>query len=194
MASTLGVMATIHSGIAKFSVSYDVHDAWTQAYVGVRHLIYELLPPPGRKLSIEHQAMCQLALVGANHLMEVALYRYLESRPKHARLNDRKKTELRKATYAAMLQTWIAELADWSPALDSPPFQCTERLRRRRNDTVHKTPATANVPMCRSAIFSAVTGTRTMWKISGEAFPYQGFLDKYPIPVERPFSKVTFAR
>ena len=187
-------MATTQSASATLQVSYDVHDAWTQAYVGVRHLIYELLPPPGRKLSIEHQAMCQLALVGANHLMEVGLYRYLESRPKHATLTDRKKTEVRKATYSDMLQIWIQELAGWPPALDSPPYQCTEKLRRRRNDTVHKTSASANVPMCRSAIFSAVEGTSTLWQRSGEPFPYKEFLEKYPIPIERLFSKVTFAR
>ncbi len=187
-------MKETQSGFATLQVAYEVHNVWTQAYVGVRHLIYELLPPPGRKLSIEHQAMCQLALVGANHLMEVGLYRYLETRPMHATLTDRKKTEIRKATYAEMLQKRIPEVAGWSPELDMPPYQCTERLRRRRNDTVHKTSASANVPMCRSAIFSAVAGTKALWLNSGEEFPYQGFLDKYAIPIERPFSQVTFAR
>lgn len=178
--------------VSEFHSSYDIHDAWTEAFIGVRHVIYELLPPPGRRLSIEALALCQLALVGANHLMEVGLYRYLQSRSAFETLPDSKKAALRRAGYADMFKVWVPELAGWTPDVSTSPFQCTERLRRRRNDTVHKTSAKANVPMCRSAIYSAVSGTGELWRISGEEFPYKGFLAKYPLPEERPFSLVTY--
>jgi hypothetical protein len=187
-------MATTASVVSDFMGSYQIHDVWTEAFVGVRHLIYDLLPSPGRRLSIESLALCQLGLVGANHLVEVGLYRFLESRPAFASLSSSRKTALRSSKYVDMLKLWVPELAGWTPDLTAPPFQCTERLRRRRNDTVHKTSAKANVPMCRSAIFSAVRGMTELWTIAGEPFPYSAFLEKYPLPLERPFSEVTFAR
>lgn len=185
-------MTATTSVVSDITASYDIHDVWTEAFVGVRYVIYDLLPQPGRKLSIESLALCQLGLIGANHLMEVGLYRYLESRPAFEDLPASKKTALRKTSYIDMLTSWVPALAGWSPDLTTPPFQCTERLRRRRNDTVHKTSARANVPMCRSAIFSAVLGVSELWRVSGEDFPYRNFLTKYPLPEERPFSQVTY--
>lgn len=91
-----------------------------------------------------------------------------------------------------MLAEWTPELAGWTPDLSSPPFKCTERLRKRRNDTVHKTSAKANVPMCRSAIYSSVDAARELWRRSRESFPYESFLVKYPVPTERPFSEVAY--
>lgn len=185
-------MATTTSVSADLTVAWEVHDVWTEAYVGIRHVIYGLLPPPGRRLSTESSALCQLGLIGASHLVEVGLYRFLQSRPSYAALSEPKKTLLRKAGYADMLNKWVPELARWNPDLASPSFQCTERLRRRRNDTVHKTSAKANVPMCRSAIYSSVEATRELWLKSGEAFPYEVFLTKYPLQYEKPFSLVAY--
>lgn len=177
---------------ADLTLAWNIHDAWTEAYVGVRYVIYELLPEPRRRLSAEALALCQLGLIGANHLMEVGLYRFLISRPSYASLSQRKKTKLRKATYKDMLTKWVPELAYWAPDLLSPPFSCTERLRARRNDTVHKTSARANVPMCRSAIYSSVSAASELWRKSGDVFPYEGILSKYPLPEEKPFSLVAY--
>jgi len=177
---------------ADLTVAYDVHSPWTEAYVGIRHIIYELLPAPGRKLSTEQHALCQLALIGANHLMEVGLYQYLQSRAGYVSLSAAKKTALRRALYFDMLKTWVPDLAGWQPVLSTPPFRCTERLRRRRNDTIHKTSAKANVPMCRAAIYSATAGTAELWRMSSEPFPYARFLSKYPLPDSKRFSEVGF--
>ncbi|MBK6288448.1 MAG: hypothetical protein KA739_13085 [Pseudomonadales bacterium] len=177
---------------AEMKLVWDMHETWTEAYIGIRHLVYDVLPKPGRQMPSEFHALCQLALVGSNHLMEVGLYKFLQSRPSYALLPESKKKQLRAATYNDMLTIWIQELADWKPDLKSPPLKCTERLRRRRNDTVHKTSAAANVPMARSALYSAVAGSQQLWLKSKEAFPYQSFLLSYPLQDERPFSEVTF--
>lgn len=90
-------MRTRATSSTDLEITWDVHDVWTEAYVGVRHVIYSLLPPPGRKLTPELLALCQLGLIGANHLLEVGLYRFLQGRPAFTGLSESKKTRLRKA-------------------------------------------------------------------------------------------------
>ena len=140
----------------------------------------------------EFHALCQLALVGSNHLMEVGLYKFLQSRPSYALLPESKKKQLRAATYNDMLTIWIQELADWKPDLKSPPLKCTERLRRRRNDTVHKTSAAANVPMARSALYSAVAGCPQRWAEAHEGLPHEKLLLPTLPDEARAFTAVTF--
>ena len=59
------------------SLSWSIHDSWTEAFVGTRKLVYELLPSTTFSAKAEDGALCQLALVGANHLMEIAIYKIL---------------------------------------------------------------------------------------------------------------------
>lgn len=167
-----------------------MHDSWSEAYVGTRRLTYDILPPPTERQKAEDGALCQLALVGANHLMEVGLATLL--RPRIGVNPSFTKTKYEEASYWCALSRWVPVVSGKSLALDVEPFLSTERLRTRRNATTHKSSALATVAMARSALFSAVEGTRALHAHFGVAFPYERFFAKHPLPVEPPFSTVPY--
>lgn len=180
---------------ADLRVSFTVHDAWTESYVGTRHLIYTVLPDPGVKMSPETRTLCQLALIGSNHLMEVALFRlltpYAIASGPLAKLTE---SLLAEASYFNMLTRWAPAVTGKTIDMKKEPFASTDRLRKRRNETVHKSSAIANVPMARSALYSATEGVKALYKHFGNAFPYEKVLQTWALPDERMFSAVTFPK
>jgi len=178
---------------ASLTSSWLLHDSWSESYVGARRLIYEVLPAPDQRLSAEECAMCQLALVGANHLMEIALYKILLPHAKNGSASlSLTPAFLEDASYFLMLTKWLPATCGVNLDLKAEPFASTERLRRRRNETIHKTSAFATHTMARSAIYSAVDGVKTLYSASGSVFPYEAVLGKCPQQVEEPFSSVAF--
>ena len=127
--------------------------------------------------------------------MEVALYKLLLPYAKtNAPLSRLTETLLEDASYYHMLAKWLPAACGKPMDLSAEPFASTERLRRRRNDTVHKTSALATVEMARSALFSSVAGTRELFAFANQPFPYEAVLDKFPALAETQFSSVTFPR
>ena len=181
------------SAHGSFTISYSIHDTWTELYLGTRRLIYEIIPPVGQRLTAEERAMCQLALIGANQLMEITLYKilipYAEDSKKFAKFTT---TLLEEASYNKMMKNWLPVITGTHLNFNEEPFKSTERLRKQRNDTIHKTPAYTTNAMARSAIFSSVEGTIALYQVFGIAFPYRDWLDRYPQQIEEPFSRVAF--
>jgi len=172
-----------------FTVSWRTHDSWSELYVGVRRLVYEILPVDIASHRAEDSALCQLAVVGANSLMEVCLYKLLQSYTADA-TKGLSPSKLDKASYADMvkyLESTVGKPLDCSVQ----PFISTEALRRRRHATVHKTSALATGPMARSALFSAVEGCRHLYAYVGQPFPWEAYLVDTPLGVERWFSDVS---
>lgn len=178
---------------AEFTFSWLTHDSWSEAYVGTRGLIYQVLPASDGAATAEDGALCQLGLVGANHLMEIAIYSLL--RP-HAKATGKvaalTEALLEDASYYHMLTRWLPAVSNKTLDLSAEPFLSTERLRRRRNDTVHKSSTLATIQMARSALFSAVQGTKALYACFDTIFPYEPFLSKFPPPDETWFSSVRF--
>lgn len=175
---------------ASFTISWLSHDSWSEAYVGTRRLIYDFLPLPTSKQTAEDGALCQLAIIGANHLMEVGLARLLI--PYVGKVPTFTKRKYEDASYYLSLSHWVEKVTGVPILLTEEPFRSTERLRMRRNETTHKSSALATVPMARSALFSAVEGSRRLHSHFGVPFPYQPFIEKYPLPQEEYFSSVLF--
>lgn len=175
---------------ASITISWLNHDSWSEAYVGTRRLIYEVLPPSIAQQTAEDAALCQLAVIGANHLMEVALANLLHPFTTTSTSFTQRKYE--EASYWLAISHWVGVLSGSPLQLNAEPLVSTERLRTRRNATAHKSSALATVPMARSALFSAVQGTRALYSHFGATFPYDAFLSKYPLPNEQPFSAVPF--
>jgi|JI10StandDraft_1071094.scaffolds.fasta_scaffold367176_2 hypothetical protein len=167
---------------ADFTISWLAHDSWSETYVGVRRLAFEVLPDTSSRQNAEDGPLCQLALVGSNHLMEIALYKALHQHIPGPKLEN--------ASYYEMLELLKARSASLN--LADEPFLSTERLRKRRNATVHKHSALATVEMARSALYSAVEGSRAVFAFAGASFPYGPHLVKFP-PIPAPqFSAVPF--
>jgi hypothetical protein len=169
------------------------HDSWSEAYVGTRKLAYELLPSTQSSVKAVDGALCQLALIGANHLMEIALYKILQP---HANatgtVSSLTEKKLADASYNLMLTKWLPDIAGNETNLTIEPLLSTERLRHRRNATAHKSSALATVEMARSALFSAVQGSYALFALSGTKFPYEPFMQKYPLHDEPWFSSIKF--
>lgn len=176
-------------------LSYAIHDTWTAAFVGTRHLVYDILPDPGRRASMEVRTLSQLALIGSNQLMEIALFRLLLPYAKSAdRVGKLTESLLRDAKYFSMLDRWVPAATGKPVRFSIEPFFSTEKLRKKRNDTIHKTSAPVSVAMARSALSTAVQGSIALHAHFGEAFPYAGFLEQWPLRDEGLFSTVTALR
>lgn len=176
---------------ASFETSWISHDAWSESYVGIRRLVYETLPDSSEKQSAEDSALCQLAIVGCHHLMEVALFGllhlYIDATSGDFSLTQK---QLDDSSYHKALTIWAARATGLALDCNVEPLLSTERLRRRRNDTVHSKSALATVEMCRSALFSATEGTKHLHGLFNQPFKYKLIMDQYPIPTERYFSTV----
>ena len=161
------------------------HDAWSQTYVGTHKLIYRLLPESTSQLEDDESSLCQLALIGANHLMEIALAKVL------AHCDPTLKSK--ESKYYFDLTNTFPSLTGKAPNLLTEPFRSTEKLRIRRNKTVHASSAVASVEMARSALFSATQGSRALFEHVCIPFPYERFLAKRPMPDESPYFDVPHA-
>jgi hypothetical protein len=164
---------------ASFSMPWLNHDAWSQTYVGTHKLLYRHLPATTAQLEDDDSSLCQLAFIGANHLMEVALAKVI--------LHCDPKFNMKDARYYSDLTKTLPALIGKSPNLEVEPFRSTEKLRVRRNKTIHATSAVVSVEMARSALFSATHGSRALFELVGKPFPYERFLSKRPLPEEMPF-------
>lgn len=176
---------------ASLETSWISHDAWSESYVGIRRLVYEILPDSSINQSAEDSALCQLAIVGCHHLMEVALFGLL--RPYIGATGGGfllTQKQLDDSSYYKALTTWAIRVTGRSLDCNAEPLASTERLRKRRNDTVHSKSALATVEMCRSALFSAIEGTKHLYDLFEQPFKYKLIMDQYPIPPERHFSTV----
>jgi hypothetical protein len=179
-----------HPVHASFTVSWFSHDSWSETYLGTRRLIYEVLPELTASQKAEDSALCQLALIGSNHLMEVSLGKILKSFiDKEPNFTQR---HFEDTSYWQALSRWVTTLSGKPIELESEPFISTERLRHRRNATIHKSSALATVAMARSAFFSAIEGSKALHSHFGTPFPYESLLKQYSHSKEEPFSTVAF--
>ncbi len=165
-----------------------VHDAWSEAYIGTRRLIYDILPATVAQQSAEDGAMCKLALIGANHMMEVALFGLLKPYVGQSISS----AQYKDTNYAAAMKSLVEPVSGTPLDLSVEPYLSTDRLRRRRNETIHSSSKVATVAMSRCALFSAVQGTRALFSHFGVSFRYDEVLKKYPLYPELPFSGVPY--
>lgn len=160
--------------------SWTIHDTWTELYVGIHHLVHGVLPTPGGEVEIEHGAMCQLALVGSNQLMEIALYRLLAPFAQEEGSINR----LQNATYFDTLTKWVPRVCGRNLDFLTDPFLSTELLRRGRNNTIHKTSSPVSIAMARASLSTAVFGCIALHSHFDREFPYTGFLERWELPPE----------
>lgn len=170
-------------------------DAWAGSYVAARWLTYEELPQKQWQAVPRHGPLSQLVLVAAHGLVEQMFFRcvgqVLEANPgKHPKIAK----EFEKKAFKDAFVTWPASLGLAPFNLNSEPFRSTERLRDRRNKTVHSEAALASLEMARSALFSAVEGSKAIaiHMLGPAGWKYDPVLAKYPLQPERSLSEVTF--
>ena len=178
---------------SSISIPWGSHDSWSETFIGIHRLVYEILPQQGHRQDVRDAALCQLAIVGANHLLEVSLFKLI--RPsigiELGKLNI-SEAKFKKAGYYTAISEWVGAICGHVINLTAEPYLSTERLRDRRNATAHKSSAIATPEMARSALYTAVAGTRAMHDHFDKDFPYESYLRDNPISHEPLFSLVRF--
>jgi len=172
-----------------FTSSWLNLDSWSETYIGIYRIVYKILPSDTKQQTSEDGALCQLAVVGANHLMEVALFSlfkpYINAKGFSWSITQK---EFENAGYYDALSKWVPQVLEKPLDLSQEPFFSTERLRKRRNVTIHKTSAVATIDMAHSALYSAVEGSKALYSHFGELFKYKKLIEQYPLPIEKWFS------
>lgn len=170
-----------------FRIPWTAHDAWSEAYIGVRRLVYEVLPARIADQEAEDSALCQLALVGSSHLVELALDGLLKSFAE-AGTGGLTPISLRKASQERMLTHWLPTVSGRPLNEQAPPIASIQALRQRRNATVHRESALATVVLARSALFSAIEGCRYVFAHADRPFPWEDSVREYSLPKEAWFA------
>lgn len=159
---------------------------WTEAYAGVHYLIYSILPEHSYETEFEHGALCQLGLIGSQHLLEVTLGELLEPYVKAQSAESRfSMKKFQHEGFARLRDKWISELTPYGKIYpeDKPiePYASAEILLSRRNGSAHKSSDIVTVEMVRSALFTSVECSKSLYDHFQQTFPYQDTLREYPL-------------
>ena len=171
-----------------FTSSWLNHTPWSEKYVGLRKLAHDILPKNIWEMTAEDSTMCHSVIIGANQLMEMALFELIKEFVSSGVITQKEF----KLPYHQALSTLPEKITGTKLCLSSEPFVSSEKLRQRRNATVHKTASLADVKMARSALYTAVISVKALFAHFGKPFPYAVFLEKYPLPAEMLFSEVIY--
>ncbi len=170
-------------------------DAWSNFYVGAHWLATEELPDAHWQTEPRHGPLSQLLLIASQHLVEFTLLKcvseVLETNPGKFPDIERK---FSRASFFDAFARWPVELTGQAFDTNVEPYKSLERLRLRRNDTAHKASALTSLEMARSALFSAVEGSKSiaLHFRGSNGFPYEPVLKKYPLRSQKWFSDVDF--
>lgn len=170
-------------------------DWWSDPYVGAHWIATKELPDLQWQAQSHHGALSQLLLISSHHLVEMMLFRCVKeilnakpgTFPKHEK-------QLPRARFEDAFTKWPKELGYDSFNMKVQPFSSIKRLQERRNATIHKDSALTSLKMAKSALYSAVEGSREIalhFRGAG-GFPYDMVLEKYQLPVQAWFTDVEF--
>jgi hypothetical protein len=178
------------------SVGWLSLDAWSEAYVGAQWLAQDELPEKQWETQPRHGPLSQLVLIASHRLVEIMLFRcireILEASPGKFPAIERK---FFRASFEEAFSVWPAKLGFLPFDTTAQPFASIKRLQDRRNSTIHKESALVTLEMARSALFSAVEGSKAIaTHLCGakSGFRYDRVLEKYPLPNQPWFTDVKF--
>ena len=177
---------------ASFSASWLRHNSWSQTYVGLRKLINDVLPAGTSKIEAEDSALCQLAVISSNQLMEIALFDLLKKYVNSTCGFNLAEKQYESSSYYFAITELSEKAVGTAIDLSVEPFISTERLRKRRNATVHKSSALADIAMAQSALYTAVQGVKALCIHFNEPRKYDVFLKAYPLENGAYFSQIVF--
>ena len=189
------VACMVHLSVST-SIGWLSLDAWSEAYVGARWLAQDELPAKQWETQPQHGSLSQLVLIASHRLVEIMLFRcigeILEASPGKFPVLERR---LSRVSFEEAFGEWPAKLGFPSFDTTAQPFSSIKRLQDRRNSTIHKESALATLEMARSALFSAVEGSKAIATHLGGAksgFKYERVLEKYPLPTQPWLTDVKF--
>ena len=178
------------------------HSLWSEIFVGLHKIVYQLLPQHQHEMTIEDSALSRLVIISSHQLMEIALFDLInESINKITEENISLKAIQETNYFKAFIEIengskvgkpWIRQITGIAIDPLQEPFLSTEKVRKRRNSTIHKDSALANVEMARSALYSEVMGAKALYSHFNEAFPYEKALEKYPLETHKLLSEIVY--
>lgn len=180
---------------ASVSIGWLYLDTWSETYVGGRWLSEVELPKNQWETQAHHDPLAQLLLIASHSLVEIALFdsiqKILKATPGKFSKHER---QFAKARFGDVFADWPKELGHSAFDLSIEPFCSVDRLRERRNQTIHFGSALTTLEMARSALFSAVDGSKAITEhlLGPDAFKYDAVLKKYPLGPQPMFSGVRF--
>lgn len=170
-------------------------DWWSDPYVGAHWLATKELPDQQWQAQTHHGALSQLLLISSHHLVEMMLFRcikeILKSKPG---IFPRHEKQFSRARFDDLFSRWPKELGFENFDMTTQPYSSIKRLQDRRNSTIHKDSTLTSLNMAKSALYSAVEGSRAiaLHFRGADGFPYDNVLAKYPLPVQPWFTDINF--
>ena len=184
---------------ARATMSFLYLDSWSETYVGARWLLQNVLPEKEYQVSAQHGLITKMIIISSSHMVELMLSFCLKE--KILKLNipnqdmDNRLECLDRMNLYSMLNDWdkiLPELEIFDTSIE--PFISVNKLRLRRNSTIHKESSLASLEMARSALYTATTASEVIFKyIFPEVeYKYSKVLNKYPIEQYHLFSDISY--
>ncbi len=168
---------------SSFTISFDIHDAWTETLAGSVFLI-NLLKAQDNIGDKSH--LCRLVLISANHLIEKLFFDLVGEFASDSFVKSigGKKKYKNESLFNAM-KYWPQELLANYNGIDftQEPFLSADLLRKQRNGAIHKNSEFVTLEMAQKALYTAFDTCMSLWVIfhGSKPFKYQGFVNKYTI-------------
>lgn len=184
---------------SSLTISWLNLDSWSETYVGARWLVNNVLPEKQYQSSPEHGPISQMVLLASHHMIEIVFFSCLGKKIEELSIPESeieaRIIKLEKMRFYDAFTEWEKLVPGISPfAYDAEPYISIDRLRLRRNATIHKESALSSLEMAKSALYTAVTASKTIYQHFNKnaAFKYEAVLKKYPLDIFPLFSEVVY--
>lgn len=184
---------------ASTGISWIGLDAWSETYIGARWLINNVLPEKEYQTSPQHGSIAKMVLISSSHMIELMLSSCLTEQVHFLKLpEDDIKSRLKKLkgmSFNGMLTDWSSVLPELNQIdIQVEPFISVNRLRLRRNSTIHKESPLASLEMARSALNTATIASEAIYNYfyGSKEYKYSKVIKKYPIDNYPLFNEITY--
>jgi hypothetical protein len=174
-------------------------DSWSETYIGARWLIDNVLPEKQYESTPEHGPISQMVLLASHHMIEIILFSSISEALKNKSESnieiDKNLKKLEKQSFNSAYEYWSPKLLNGKNiSKNIEPFISADKLRKRRNATIHKESALTSLEMARSALFTALKASEAIYFHFNETekYKYDAVVKKYPFQNHSFFSEIVY--
>lgn len=166
------------------TISWEVHDSWTELLAGTRYLLDLIREKDLTK--IPRITLVRLTLVTAYQMTEIMFFRQLRQKveSKNSSLTRALEYDLReKISFEKARRKWPEVIMGITLPLGEEPLQSMEKLGQLRNSAIHYTATSPSKDIGECALFTAIEASKTIYNFfNGECWnesEYSKFAERY---------------
>ena len=149
---------------ASFTISYSIHDSWTELLSGTRTLL-DFAEEQSDESVIEVNLL-RLVLVSSHQMIEVMFFLQINEAVKDHPETVKKLLQYdldRRISFRDAMEKWPVILTNQKFNFGSEPFQSMIRLSNLRNSAIHHTASVPKDSVGESAFYTAIESSKAIY-------------------------------